>query len=78
MRSYAERKAEYYNEGTQSEVSCMSDDIHVMPVNDLMEHTNDDSECPCKPKVIVEGANLIYVHNSWDKRELTEQARLVV
>lgn len=47
------------------------DDIHVMPVDDLREHLFQD--CPCKPRVEVVGANLIYVHNAWDNREAVEQ-----
>jgi hypothetical protein len=36
------------------------DDIHVMPVNDLRERVFDN--CPCNPRIAVEGANLIYTH----------------
>jgi hypothetical protein len=36
------------------------DDIHVMPVNDLREYVFDN--CPCNPRIAVEGANLIYTH----------------
>lgn len=49
----------------------MKDDIHVMPVDDLKEHLFEN--CPCEPRVEVEGANLIYIHHSWDGRELFEQ-----
>jgi hypothetical protein len=46
-------------------------DIHVMPVDDLKEHVFEN--CPCNPRIEVEGGNLIYVHNSWDGREYIEQ-----
>jgi hypothetical protein len=46
-------------------------DIHVMPENDLREHVFNN--CPCNPRIEVEGADLIYVHNSWDGREYVEQ-----
>ena len=49
----------------------MNDDIHVMPVDDLKEHTF--KSCPCNPRIEVEGASLIYIHNSWDHREAVEQ-----
>jgi hypothetical protein len=47
-----------------------SEDIHVMPVDDIREHTFED--CPCAPYIIGEGAVLIYVHNSYDGREYVE------
>ena len=50
----------------------MKDDLHVIPLNDLHEHIM-SANCPCKPKVKVIGAILIYTHNSWDHRELIEQ-----
>jgi len=51
-----------------------SDDIHVYPLNDLREHTTDGPGCPCEPRVEINGAVLIYIHNSWDHREIVEQA----
>jgi hypothetical protein len=42
-----------------------------MPVDDLKEHVFEN--CPCNPRIEVEGGNLIYVHNSWDGREYIEQ-----
>ena len=51
-----------------------NDDIHVYPVNDLRDHITDAPGCPCEPRIEVEGATLIYVHNAWDYREIVEQA----
>lgn len=51
----------------------MTGDIHVIPVDDLHEHII-GAECPCEPTVEVEGAILIYIHNSWDCREAVEWA----
>ena len=48
----------------------MNEDIHVMPVDDLKEHVFEN--CPCNPTVEVVGANLLYIHNSWDGREYIE------
>ena len=44
-------------------------DVHVFPIDDLLEHNTDSGECMCDPEVIVEGGSLIYVHNSYDGRE---------
>lgn len=54
--------------------------IHVMPVNDLREHTNKSCQCDCNPRielVPVENStparnNIIVVHNSYDRREFKD------
>lgn len=45
--------------------------IHVIPLNDLKEHT-EDSTCECVPQLIVESGEMIFIHNSYDGRELLE------
>ena len=52
----------------------MPDDQHVIPLEDLLEHNTDDTACWCDPKIKVEGAVLIVVHNSFDGREQNEDA----
>ena len=52
------------------------DDVHCMPVNDLIEHTYVD--CPCVPEVIpVEredgSVGWVMAHHSLDGRELRER-----
>lgn len=48
--------------------------VHVIPINDLREHSASSSDCPCWPDVqIVDGGEVI-VHRSWDGREILEQA----
>lgn len=37
-----------------------------------------DSDCPCNPRVDVIGANVIRVHNSYDGREILEEARDII
>lgn len=51
-----------------------SGDVHVYPLNDIREHITDGPGCPCKPRIEIVGAALIYIHNSWDHREIVEQA----
>ena len=47
----------------------MTECLHVVPVNDLREHSCDkDKPCWCKP---IEDEGVI-VHNSMDQRELYE------
>lgn len=49
--------------------------FHITPENDLKKHYSDGTPCPCSPKVKVmeETGDLMYVHNSWDGREVWEQ-----
>lgn len=48
--------------------------IHILPINDEMEHEEEGTACRCDPKLITDEAELIVVHNSADGRELIEQA----
>jgi hypothetical protein len=47
-------------------------DLHVYPIDDIFNHKLVGTTCQCGPKIQVEGATLIVVHNSFDKRELFE------
>lgn len=47
--------------------------INILPINDLKEHT-ENSTCECEPKVIIEDGEIIVIHNSYDRREVIEQA----
>lgn len=49
----------------------MTDEIHVIPLNDWREHS-ETKECWCKPKDV----NGITVHNSMDQREKYETGEL--
>lgn len=46
--------------------------IHVYPINDLKDHSLEDTQCDCDPRVIFEYAEIIVVHNSYDGREAFE------
>jgi len=48
--------------------------IHVLPVNDLKEHTETD-DCACHPRIEYVGGEggKVVVHNSYDGREVYEQ-----
>lgn len=46
--------------------------IHIIPVNDLKEH-EELSTCNCQPTLIMENEEMIFVHNSYDGRELDEE-----
>lgn len=52
----------------------MTCDVHVYPVNDLKEHDTDSRYCSCRPKVETYDDTAVVIHNSWDGREITEQA----
>lgn len=45
------------------------DDLHVVPVEDLLPHNTDSHECACDPEIEVHGGKLIIIHNSFDGRE---------
>lgn len=51
--------------------------IHVLPINDLIEHDDDGDQCPCGPTVEAvfrdDGSNgWMVVHHSLDGREQYE------
>ena len=48
------------------------EDLHVYPINDLLEHDTDGEVCLCDPAIEVRGGKLIYIHNSFDGREESE------
>nr|AKH46991.1 hypothetical protein [uncultured marine virus] len=50
------------------------ENMHVLPVDDLREHS-ERSDCECKPNImVVENTNIIS-HNSYDLREYNELAQ---
>ncbi len=58
----------------------MSDDVHVVPIGDLIDHEDDD-DCPCGPAMIpVErddgSIGWVVSHHSLDGRERFEGERL--
>ena len=44
------------------------DSCHVVPINDTKEHSLEDCKCGVKYN------NGVYIHNSYDGRELLEEA----
>jgi hypothetical protein len=46
---------------------------HIIPVNDIKRHV-EKATCKCSPRVIIENGQNIYVHNSYDGREIAEEA----
>jgi len=46
--------------------------IHIIPINDLKEH-EELSTCDCCPVVQFENGEMIFIHNSYDGRELKEK-----
>jgi hypothetical protein len=49
-------------------------DLHVLPLNDLLEHEEDGDDCPCLPHVEAvprdDGSTgWLIVHNAWDCRQ---------
>ena len=55
-----------------------SKDIHVSPADDLKKHIIKGTNCHCKPTIKVVGAVLIIIHNSYDHREIIEQANEII
>ena len=43
---------------------------HVVPVNDLIEHQTDSTECPCNPKY--DSIHKLVIHDAMDRRECFE------
>ena len=48
--------------------------IHVVPLDDLMPHSEVGVNCACNPTVEVHGVCLLVIHNSFDGREMMEEA----
>lgn len=48
---------------------------HIVPVNDLIEHT-DTEDCSCNPKVEIHENGKLVIHNAIDRREVFEQRNL--
>ena len=51
----------------------LNDDIHVYPINDKKEHILIGNNCDCKPRIEIEGAKMLIIHNAWDFREIAEE-----
>ncbi len=52
---------------------------HVYPVDDLFEHDLTGDTCGCEPVVeLFENGSKLVIHNSYDGRELLEQARAIL
>lgn len=47
--------------------------INVTPVDDIYSHLENEM-CECKPSIEISGPNLLITHNSYDGRELIEEA----
>ncbi len=45
------------------------EDIHVLPIDDILPHEEKDTDCICDPEIEVHGAVLLIIHNSFDGRE---------
>lgn len=45
------------------------DDLHVIPLDDLLPHNEEGTECMCDPVIEVHGGRLIIIHNAYDGRE---------
>lgn len=46
---------------------------HVIPSDDLREHTT-ESTCQCDPKLKMHEGEMVFVHQSYDGREYMERA----
>lgn len=46
---------------------------HIIPIDDIKPHQS-SPVCPCQPRREVYPNGILYSHNSWDGREITEQA----
>ena len=58
-----------------------TDSIHVLPVNEYDQHSSDGIEglwCKCKPRSEKTKSRILIVHNSFDQREIVEQAREIL
>lgn len=53
--------------------------VHVIPIDDLREHKeNEDGSCWCNPRIEEEENGLVIIHNPLDGRELLENLDLKI
>lgn len=45
---------------------------HVLPNNDLKQHTESGYGCKCAPEIRRDGDGVLVIHNSYDGREFFE------
>ena len=48
-------------------------DTHIAPIDDLQEHELEGTGCQCNPRIEVNGAGLLIIHNAYDNREFFEE-----
>ena len=60
--------------------NCIMSITHITPLNDLKEHEHEGSTCHCNPSVeiIKDTGDLLVIHNSYDGREVVEQAKDII
>lgn len=52
----------------------MADNVHVYPIDDLREHSTNDVDCWCIPRIDDSNPNCwVIIHNSADGREKDEE-----
>ena len=54
----------------------MTGDLHILPIDDLKEHT-ESFECECKPLIELHGTTKNIIHNAYDNREYEENGFLL-
>ncbi len=51
--------------------------IHIHPLNDDEPHDLESTMCHCGPEIKIEDGEMIVVHNSFDRREIIEEAERI-
>jgi len=51
--------------------------INILPLDDLYEHIATEM-CECNPRVETINNSLLIIHNSYDLREIVEEASLIL
>jgi hypothetical protein len=51
--------------------------INILPTNDIDFH-EENSNCKCLPRILLEYGELIVIHNSFDNRELIEEVNKIL
>jgi hypothetical protein len=49
----------------------MKNEVHIIPVDDTNTHFN-NKFCKCQPDIIQKESIIIFIHNSFDKREIID------
>lgn len=50
---------------------------HILPTNDIKEHT-EETTCECEPRIEIVNGDMLIIHNAYDNREIIEKVEEIL